>query len=278
MTGKEKMKSKKVLGYTIYGILVTVFFFYILFPSHRVAGYIGAVVSERNPKVDLSIETTDITFPLGLRCEKVILDFKGEGGSKIEADLVKGRLSLLRLLGGNYSILLTAKAYDGEVDGRIDSPDRFSSDTIKTDIAVEGIDLEKCAYLKDITGRVIEGTLEGTLLYEGNWNDIINGEGNADFSMTEGTIELQKDMFGFEKLVFEKAEGKMILKDRIIAIDSLKVDGKEMTSSLSGRIFLNRNFPQSRLSLKGNVDIEALGKNLDVTVRGTISKPLSNVR
>jgi type II secretion system protein N len=272
------MKSKKWLGYTVYGILVTVLFLYVLFPSHRMAGYIESVVLERNPKVDLSMRSADIAFPLGLSCERVVLGLKGEPGSEIKADRVKGKLSLLRLLKGDFSILLTAEAYGGTVDARLDSPDRFSSGTITADMTFEGIELEECAPLKDIAGRDIEGRLGGTLLFEGNWHDIINGEGNAHFSLNEGTIGLQKDMFGFEALIFEKAEGKMILKNRIVALDSLKVEGKEMTSSLSGRIFLNRNFAKSRLSLKGNVDIEALGKNLSLNVRGTISKPLSSVR
>ncbi|MEA3470808.1 MAG: type II secretion system protein GspN [Thermodesulfobacteriota bacterium] len=272
------MKSKKWLGYTIYGILVTFLFLYVLFPSHRMADYIESVVSERNPGVDLSIESADIAFPLGLSCEKVVLGFKGEPGSKIEADLIKGRFSLISLLKGDFSLLLKAEAYGGNVDTRLDSPDRFSSGNITADMTIEGIDLGKCAYLKDVTGRDLGGLLGGALLYEGSWPDIINGEGNASFSLTNGTIGLQKDMFGFETLVFEKAEGKMILKNRIVALDSLKVGGKEMTSSLSGRIFINRNFAQSRLSLKGNIDIEALGKNLSLNVRGTISKPLSNVR
>jgi type II secretion system protein N len=272
------MKSKKWLGYTIYGILVTVIFLYVLFPSHRMAGYIESTVSKRNPRVDLSIGSADIAFPLGLKCEKVVFGLKGETGSAIEADLVKGRFSLLRLLKGDTSLLITAEAYGGNVDARLDSPDRFSSDTITADMTFDGIELGKCAYLKDAAGRDIGGRLGGTLLYEGSWHDIINGEGNASFSLNEGTIGLQKDMFGFETLVFEKAEGKMILKNRIVALDSLKIEGKEMRSSLSGRIFLNRNFAQSRLSLKGNVDIEALGKNLSLNVRGTISKPLSSVR
>jgi type II secretion system protein N len=272
------MKSKKWFGYTIYGILVTVLFLYVLFPSHRMAGYIESVVSERNPRVDLSIESADIAFPLGLNCERVAFGLKGGPGSKIEADLVKGRFSILQLLKGDTSLLITAEAYGGTVDARLDSPDRFSSDAVTADMTFDGIELGECEYLKDVAGRDIKGRLGGTLIYEGNWHDIINGEGNASFSLNEGTIELQKDMFGFETMVFEKAEGKMILKNRIIALDSLKVEGKEMTSSLSGRIFLNRNFAQSRLSLKGNVDIDALGKNLSLNIRGTISKPLSNVR
>jgi type II secretion system protein N len=272
------MKSKKWLGYTIYGILVTVLFLYVLFPAHRMAGYIESLVSERNPRVGLSIGSADIAFPLGLNCEKVVFGLKGEPESEIEADLVKGRFSLLRLLKGDTSLLITALAYGGTVDARLDSPDRFSSGAITADMTFEDIELGECTYLKDAAGRDIKGRLDGTLLYEGNLHDIINGEGNASFSLNEGVIGLQKALFGFETLAFEKAEGKMILKNRIVALDSLKVEGKEMTSSLSGRIFLNRNFAQSRLSLKGNVDIETLGKNLSLNVRGTISKPLSNVR
>ncbi len=272
------MKSKKWFGYTIYGILVTVLFLYVLFPSHRMAGYIESIVSKRSPKVNLSIGSADIAFPLGLSCERVVFGVKGEPRSEIKADIIKGKLSLLRLLKGDLSLLLAAEVYGGTINARLDSPDRFSSGTISADMVFEGINLGECKSLEDIAGREIKGRLGGTLLYEGSWHDIINGRGNTSFSLSEGTIGLQKDMFGFEALVFEKAEGKMILKNRIIALESLEVEGKEMTSSLSGRIFLNRNFARSRLSLKGNVDIEALGKNLSLNVRGTISKPLSNVR
>jgi len=272
------MKSKKWFAYPIYGILVTVLFLYVLFPSHRMAGYIESVVSERNPKVNLSIGSADIAFPLGLNCENVVFWFTGEPESKIEADLVTGRFSPFQLLKGDTSLFVTVKAYGGTVDARLNSPDRFSSGTIAADMTFDDIELSECTYLKDAAGRNIEGRLGGTLRYEGNVHDIINGKGNASFSLNDGTIGLQKAMFGFETLAFEKAEGKMILKKRVVALDSLKVRGKEMTSSFSGRIYLNRKFAQSRLSLKGNVDIEALGKNLSVSVRGTISKPLSNVR
>jgi hypothetical protein len=116
----------------------------------------------------------------------------------------------------------------------IDFAKRFS---IRGPVTVKArfndINIGKCAYIKAISGRQIDGRLSGTLSYNGS-----SGTGSARLVLLDGNIELLGDIFGLNEVNFDKVEAELTLKNRTLKITGLNITGKQLSGSFTGNIFL----------------------------------------
>ncbi|MBE9547106.1 MAG: type II secretion system protein GspN [Proteobacteria bacterium] len=267
------MKTKKWIAYTIYGILVTVVFLYWCFPSDNVADYIESTVTANNPNITLSIDSVKLSFPPGIRLNNLLVGFKDKPGSTLKANILRIRPGLAKLLRGRLSLLLGVDTCKGNIKGRLNFTNLFSVEGhVNAKAKVDNIDIGSCSYLKTLLGRQVTGKLKGSLIYNGN-KELTNGAGSAEFVLLDGSIQLLKEVFGFDKLVFDAIETDMVLKNRILKMNRLNLSGKQLRGSLNGNIFLDNDITRSRLDIKGNVVIPALNRKLSVVIKGTITNP-----
>ena len=269
------MKTKEWIGYILYGILITAVFLYCCFPSDRVRDYIGSVVPANNPGISLSIDSAKPGFPPGVRFTNPVINFKDKPGSTLEADVLTARPAPGSLLLGRLVLLLNADIYEGNMQARVGFADRFSTgDPIKLNVKLDNINIGKCSYLKAVSGRRLDGMLKGSGTYNGKYEGWIDSAGNAEFTLLDGRIQLLKNMFGFDSLVFDRIEANIILKNRILKMNKINLAGKQLSGSFSGKIFLDKNIRQSRLAMKGKVEIPALNQKLSTVLKGTIANPI----
>ncbi len=264
------MKTKKWIAYTIYGMLITAVFLYLRFPSDSAGRYIRSIVAGRNPNVVLSFDSVRPYFPPGIRLHSLSVGFKNKPGSTLKADVAKVRPALLNLLSGRLALLLSANAYEGHIKADIGFTNRFSyKGPVRINAGLDKINIGKCAYIKAISGRQMDGKLGGTLSYNGSL-----GTGSARFTLLDGNIQLLGDIFGLKELDFDKIEVDMTLKNRALKITGLDITGKQLSGSFTGNIFLDKDIMQSRLAIKGDLKIPALGRKVSTTLKGTVSKPI----
>ncbi|MBE9503297.1 MAG: type II secretion system protein GspN [Proteobacteria bacterium] len=269
------MKTKKWIAYTIYGILITVAFLYLRFPSDSAGRYIRSIVQGSNPNIVLSFDSVRPCFPPGIRLNSLSVSFKSKPGSTIKADVAKVRPALTSLLSGKLLLLLYADAYEGSMRADINFANRFSTKgpvRIKTEF--NDINLGKCSCIKMAAGRQVDGRLSGYLSYNGKWDGVINSRGNAKLALLDGNIQLLGDIFGLKELDFDKIEVDMTLKNRALKITKFDITGKQLSGSFTGNIFLDRDIMQSRLAIKGDIEIPALDRKVSTTLKGTVSKPI----
>lgn len=264
------MKTKKWIAYTIYGVLITAAFLYLRFPSDSAGRYIKSIVADRNPDIVLSFDSVMPCLPPGIRLHNLSVSLKSKPDSTIKADVAKVRPALLDLLSGRLALLLSADAYKGWIKADIGFSNRFSvRGPISINARLDKINIGKCAYIKAISGRQMDGRLGGTLSYNGSL-----GTGSARFTLLDGNIQLWGDIFGLNEVNFDKIEADMTLKNRTLKITGLDVTGKQLSGSFTGNIFLDRNIMQSRLGIKGDLKIPALDRKVSTTLNGTVSKPI----
>jgi len=269
------MKTKKWIIYTIYGILIIAVFLYVRFPSDSTGRYIKSVVEGSNPDVVLSFGSVRPCFPPGIRLHSFSASFKSKPGSTLRADVVKIRPAFLNLLSGKLSLLLYVDSYEGSMQADINFANRFSTQgPVIIKARFNDFNIGKCSFIKTVAGRLVDGRLSGSLLYDGKWNGIINGTGNAKFTLLDGNIQILGDIFGLNEVNFDKIEADMTLKNRTVKITGLDITGKQLSGSFTGNIFLDRDIMQSRLALKGNIEIPALDRKVSATLKGTVSKPI----
>jgi type II secretion system protein N len=269
------MNNRKWTWYTVYGIIVTIVFLYLLFPSDQFGNYLVKVISDNNPEIALSMDRASLGFPLAVKMTNLVVDFKERQGSTIEAAFVRVRPAFTDLLRGRETLLVRAKAYNGDVRLEASSEGSFSKGTpVALNVDLDDVHIGKCSYIRSVFGRGVEGRLGGTLKYNGKIGDVIRGTGELELTLLDAGMDLEGQMFGFEKLTFDEMKATMALKNRTLKVDTLNIDGREVSGSFDGNVFLNRDIVRSRLALKGNLDIPTLNKKLSVQLGGTVSNPI----
>ena len=268
------MKTKKWIAYTIYGALITAVFLYFLFPSDSAGRYIRSIVEGGNPNVVLLIDSVKLCLPPGIKLSNIEVSFKDRPDLILRANVLKLRPAITSLLSGKLSLLLYADAYEGSMRTDINFANRFSTKgPVRIKAGFNDFNIGKCAYIKAATGRRIDGRLEGTMSYNGS-----RGTGSARFTLLDGNIQLLKNVFGFDGLAFDKVEAELTLKNRTLKITGLNLNGKQLSGSFTGNIFLDRDIMQSRLAIKGDIEIPALDRKVSTTLKGTVSKPIPGFR
>lgn len=273
------MKKKYVISYIVYGVIITVIFLYLLFPSEMLRKYVVLKVTNNNPNIILAISKAKLAIPVALQFEDVVIRFKDKPGATLEADTIKAWPALTSLIRKKLSFRVMAKAFQGQIEARIIFPNGLKPGepiTLNTDLSQ--LNMEQCSYLKKVLRRQIKGILSGTLSYEGKYDEIVSGTGTADLILQDGNIELLKNMFGFDTLAFDEVTASMTLKNRNLKINKANLTGKQVRGSLNGNILIERDVAQSRLSLRGTAEIPALNKTFTTFVSGTLNNPIPRLK
>jgi type II secretion system protein N len=121
------IKTKKWIAYTIYGILITVIFLYVRFPSDSAVDYLKSTVERSNPNVVLLIDSVKLCLPPGIKLSNIEVSFRDRPDLILRADVLKLRPALTSLLSGKLSLLLYADAYEGSMQTDINFANRFST-------------------------------------------------------------------------------------------------------------------------------------------------------
>ncbi len=259
-----KKINRKIVFYTLFALLVLVFFLYARFPGKAAGNYILAAVAERYPGVFLSFESVLLSFPPGLKLENAVFGLKDnmEAGIRIERFTVRPRL--LKHIAGRASFALSALAYGGTIKGFVDFPGfSLKNAPTKAEIGFDNLSLERLAFLNDKLGRRITGKIGGSYA--------LNGDGQLDFSAVNGSYPLMESLFGFEKLDFNKAEGQFTLKSGVLKINKLRLKSNRINCSLKGEIILAGELKNSAINLSGSMEIATLNnKKVTMLLTGTL--------
>ncbi len=269
------MKTKRWITYTIYGILITLLFLYLRFPSDSASNYIRSTFLDDNPAVILSFDSATPCIPPGLRLSNVEISLANKPDAVFRTGTVTVRPALTKLLNGKVSLLMNTDAYGGEMRIGIHFANRFRVEgPVRINACFNNINLGKCSPFHAAAGRQIGGTLSGTFSYDGRSDRITGGTGSAHFSLVDGSIQLLKDIFSLSEMNFDTMEADLILKNRTLTLKSLEMTGKEFSGSFSGRIFVREEIMRSRLSLKGTIRIHAINRDISTSLNGTIANPV----
>lgn len=259
-----KKTGKKISGYLLITTIFLVCFLYIRFPGQAVQSYLLNTMAERYPSVSFSLQSVSLGFPPGLIMENILLGFNGnpESSARLESLRIRPRLS--GYLVGRTSFAITALAYGGDVKGRVNFP-HLALDTMpaSVEIALQNVNLERIAYLKERLGRQISGKLSGAYTYR--------GDSQFDFTVQNGTYQLVDKLVGIDRLEFSRAEVQITLKGSLMKVNKLTLTGDKMNISLKGDIVLNSEFKNSEINLTGTMELAAMNnRKVSLLITGTI--------
>jgi type II secretion system protein N len=228
---------------------------YFRFPSDAVEDYFRARGERAQPPLALSVDRIGPLIPYGLKFAKTRVSLRDSPGSIIlNADRISVRPSLLSLLGAKSDYSFSCAAYKGDTSGNIRLWQNEKARSVDTEIELTDVDLGEYAYLRELIGRTLKGTVSGTIVYNGQYKPILEGSGEANLSLSEGMVELAEPFLTLTSIDFDELEIDMVLNKRKIDVGRLEFKGKQLQGTLSGTITLRKDLAESVLSLSGTIE------------------------
>jgi type II secretion system protein N len=248
-------KHRNVLGYILYGLILTGALLYLRFPSDAVENYFRAKGEQVDPPLTLSVKRIGPLIPYGLKFVKTQVSLRDAPDSLIlKADRLSLRPSLLSLLGGKSDYSFYCAAYKGDTSGSVRLWQDEKARSVDTEIELTNVDLGEYAYLRELIGRTVKGTVSGTIVYNGQYRPRLNGSGKANLSLSEGMVELAEPFLTLQSIDFDELEIDMVLEKQKIDVGRLEFKGKQLQGKLSGTITLRKALAESVLSLSGTIE------------------------
>ena len=269
------VQAKRRVGYGLIALFLLSIFAYLRFPGDFTRRYLIAKIGGDRADLAVSLERASLTMPAGLSLERLAIRFRDRGDAAIEVDRARADASLLNLLAGRLSLSIEARAYGGDVRGDVAFVKRFTAGgPLKADMVFERVDLGRCTYLKAGYGRSVEGRLSGNVAFQGRLEDFAAGAGHFEVNLADGFIELQKPLFGMERIDFSRMEGSALLENRTMKIRNLRITGGGFEGDFTGNIFLERVVQKSRLDVKGTLRFTGQSAAAQaVALTGTLEEP-----
>ena len=246
---------KKWLGYLLFALSLTVALLYYRFPSDALGDYLQATANRANSRLVLSVGRVELRFPIGLNFVETEVALKDMPDTVIlRADSLLLKPQLGSLLQGKSEYCFQCMAYEGDLIGCVYFKKDRTGGLIDTEIELKNVRVGDYAYLSQLIGRHIEGTLGGTVSYRGQHNLLMDGSGEANLTLSHGSVELLQPFLTFESIDFNEMEIEILFKKQQINLTRLELKGEQFHGTLSGTITLKEKFAESWLDLRGTIE------------------------
>jgi len=248
-------KNKKWFGYILYCLILTVGLLHYRFPSDAIEDYLQATVDRVNPRFVLSVDNISPSFTFGLKFLKTKLSFQANPDNILfRADSILIRPTIWSFLQGKFKYCFKCLAYDGVLKGCVNFQKNSIEAPFTALIELKDISIGDYDNLPGMIGRHIKGVLDGTIIYSGQYNVLIDGIGEADLRISNGLVELIRPILNFESIDFNELWIKMILKKQKISLTHVELKGRDIHGTLSGIVSLKKEFLKSSLDLRGTIE------------------------
>ncbi|NPV03917.1 MAG: type II secretion system protein GspN [Syntrophaceae bacterium] len=263
-------------GYAAFAVAALLVIAWVKMPPDTLRLLVLSALSKNKAGMQVRLDAAEWAFPVGLALTGLSVRPKDGRGPEVRADRLTARPALTALAAGRLAFRVEASAMGGRIDGDIAVRNRFSaSGPVQADLQFSGIDAAGCPWLAELLGRSLRGRVEGRLRFEGlpeRWPD---GAGRLEIVLTDGQIAFKAPLFGLQEMTVAKMEGDMDLGSGVVKVNRLRVTGDQLEGDFRGSIRIAGDLPASRIALRGDVTIPAVGpERFAVEVSGTVASPV----
>jgi type II secretion system protein N len=265
--------KSKILWLVLYAVVITGVFLYFLFPSELALRQMEAASSAS--AFILKADTLRPSLPLGVKLKDVIVRAAQPSADVMfQSEALDLQVNPLSFFRKNKSMYFSGTAYGGRFDGSAGFASLANSALpVEGNVSFKDMDLARYSLQGLPIVRGMSGKVKGTLDYsalEGG----PNASGKISLYLTRGAYPLPEPFLGVSRIEFDRGEIQAQLKNAIVKLSKFEFYGTQVNCFLTGDIQLGSRMDDSRLNLKGVLEI--VGKNkikMNVTVGGTLASP-----
>ncbi|UCF83289.1 MAG: type II secretion system protein GspN [Desulfobacteraceae bacterium] len=231
---------------------------YYRFPSDALGDYLQSRADVISTRSHVLVGKVRPSFPFGVKFLKSKVSLKENPHTSLFiSDSLLIKPELWSFFKGKSKYLFDCLTYGGDIRGSIEFENNGTEapeTPFTTSIKLRNIHINDYEYLSTVIGRNVKGLLGGAVTYSGQWNLLINGTGEANLKISDGSVELLQSVFGLKSVSFDDLWIKMVLEKKRVKLMRVELGGKEIKGTLSGTINLKRKFSESRLALRGSIE------------------------
>lgn len=266
-----RILKKKALWFTLYGILVTTIFLYLLFPSDIVKNRLENTFNASG--FILKTESLRSSFPLGIKMKNLALSSGLSTNIYFQGDFLDVQFNPISFFQKKKLISMSGKAYGGNFSGRfgLSSFSKIYPPEEGT-LRIQDIDLGKYSFIKTLLGREVTGRASGRWTFNKATDGYFSGA--IDLLLSKGTFPLNEPFLGLSRIDFSRGEIKMIMKNGGLRIEKMEIFGPQLDCFLNGDVTLAEDFKNSQLNLNGEMVIAEKKVKMKINIGGTLANPL----
>lgn len=267
--------KNKLLWLIVYALAITCVFLYLLFPSAIALQRLKAAALTAG--VVLEAKELNPSLPLGLKFSDLkISSAKTPGEEIFSGPFLDTQLHPASFFQKRKKVSFRGEAYGGKLDGGADLVlvnQKYKAAQWKVNFT--NIDLARCnagviPLIKGMTGQA-----RGSGSYEQDGKTDFLGSGKFSLYLTGGVYPLPEPFLGVSRIEFDRGEIQAQLKNGVLTIKTFDIYGERMNCFFKGEIQLAQSFAESRLNLKGTLEIAGKSKvKMNIFITGTTASPL----
>lgn len=238
------------LFFVFYGLIVTILFSYLLFPSELFRQFCEFKASAVLTEGECRIRKVTYRFPNTIVFEQVTVE-SGKGRDR-------SVIHLKAIAVSNTSIQFWR---DFELKGELLSGTLTSSLEIDwkakkfkmIDMKISDVDLGAWDKKESLPQRDISGVFSFSGEYEGRLDKPFGGDGKGSLTMANSMMELVQPILSLPKLSFEKITSEVRYKDGVMYFTGGEFKGKQLEGDFSGVVKMDRPLVRSTLTVGGHL-------------------------
>jgi type II secretion system protein N len=242
-------KKLFLAGAILYGVVLFFLMSFWRLPAERLLPYFVERYSKG--RLIMRAERSAPSFPLGYTFERVSYGLVDGNRSAV------GRLKslylgtgLLRLIAGYLPVSFTGYLPDqGMIRGRVGISMFESLQKGYLELGVSGLHLDDMAVIDSFSNRKVRGVLNGEMKLKGNLVDPTRLFGEGRFILQKGSVDTRMDVAGLKAVPFEMIRLPFTLKDGVLTLENVEMEGPMFSGTVSGQIRLNKVLGSSPLQL-----------------------------
>jgi len=265
-----KFLKNKTLWFIVYGIVITVAFLYVLFPSDIVRGRLEEALTASG--FVLKTESLRSSFPFGIKMQNVSLNSESSATSYFQGKSIDVQFNPSSFFRKSKSVGIDGQAYGGNFSGRFGFAS-FSKlyPPQEGKLIIRDIDLGKYAFIKTLLGRDITGRASGDWTFKNSTER--GSSGTIHLSLKKGYFSLAEPFLGLSRIDFNRGDIKASIQNDRITLEKMELFGQQLDCLLNGEISLAGDFKQSQLNLNGEMIIAEKKVKMKINISGTMANP-----
>ena len=243
------------LGYALYTVAVVLVLLWVLFPVDSFRVWLQARMNTAGPARQWEIGAMRKAWPLSVVAADIRLR---EGGGApqplVRIDEVRIRPDFGGLIAGsgNIPVHYQVSALQGSVRGNMSFMPAGNRIQCRGDL--ENLEVEGLGEIWRIMNREAAGSLSGRFSFEGPWDNLPQGSGQAELVITDGSIALIQPFFGLSRLEFSRMTTALKFGEGVVAVEEGTVESKMLAGEYGGTVTLADSLPTSEVKIDGFIE------------------------
>jgi type II secretion system protein N len=266
-----RILKNKALWFTIYGILITLIFIYLLFPSDIARSRIEAALNSAG--FTLKTDSLRAAIPFGLKMKNLTLSSGSSSIIYFQGDSLDLQFNPVSFFQKDKYINLNGKAYGGNFSGSLGMAS-FSKVYPPEEgiLKIKNIDLGKYDFIKQLMGREVTGKASGSWIFNKSTDRYFSGK--IDLFLSKGTFALSEPLLGLSRIDYNRGEIKAIIKNGRLILEKIEIFGPQLDCFLNGDLTLAEDFKNSQINLSGEMVVTEKKVKMKINIGGTLANPL----